>query len=238
MRIKLEPANFFLNSVFFFLLMLFPFNIIRLYFYFNYFFSTNEFLVVDFLRLMITGLRFDLCVIGFLLLPSYLLYLMSYSEKWRQVSHWLNHLYKIITLVAIILVFHFNLPFVAVNLPFDIPYWMRWEDYQSLFFLSDCKVCFWDFDYMAQVYPIQIISGLMFIVVLFGSFSQWQYFSKEFSWRREFLFLVFIALMARGKLGEHHLRYEDSVWHKNPLVNELSNNPLWLIDKAKIYRRH
>lgn len=185
---------------------------------------------------MLTGLRFDLCVIGFLIIPSYLFYLISYVEKLAQFAVICNHIYRIGILVTVFLIFHFNLPFLSTNLPYDIPYWMRWEDYQSVF-LIDCKMCYWDFNYMSQVQPIQIISGLVFLLILFVGFMPWGNFSKEFSIRREVLFFIVLLLLARGNIGQHHLRYEDSVWHKDTLINELSNNLLWLLDKTKSDRR-
>tara|TARA_B110001454_G_C12723266_1_gene436119 strand:- start:37735 stop:38436 length:702 start_codon:yes stop_codon:yes gene_type:complete len=232
MQTKLNPANFFLNSVFFFLLFLIPFLVIRLYFYFNYFFAANEFVIWDFLRMLFWGLRFDLCVIGFLLIPVFLLYLVSYNQRLRTICSVIIQLYKAFVLVAIFVVLHLNIPFLAKNAPFDIPYWMHWPDYRSLFFL-DCRVCYWDLDYQSTLHPLQIVSSLIMLLILFSLVSQWKYFSDKLNPKREVLFFVLLALMARGKVGEHHLRYEDSVWHKNPLINTLSNNPLWLIDKVR-----
>lgn len=232
MRIKIIPANFFLNSIFFFLLLLIPFSATRLYFYFNYFFSAYEAKASDLFGLILTGFRFDLCVIGFLLIPSYVLYLASYWEKISLPCQLVNQLYKVIVVVAIFFIFHFNIPFLATNVPFDIPYWMRWEDYRSVFFL-DCKVCYWDYNYLERIHPAQIISGLMYLLIIFGIFSRWTYFTKKYNFRRDLLFFIAIILMARGKIGQHHLRYEDSLWHNNSLVNELSNNPLWLMNKSK-----
>lgn len=232
MQTKLNPANFFLNSLFFFFLFLIPFLVIRLYFYFNYFFSGNEFVVLDFLKMVFWGMRFDLCVLGFLLIPMFLLYLVSYIQKLRTVCFVFGQIYKALALATIFIVFHFNIPFLSKNAPFDIPYWMHWPDYRSLFLL-DCKVCYWDFDYQSSIHPLQIVSGLMMLLILFSLVSQWKYFSDKFNPNRELLFFVLLVLMARGKVGEHHLRYEDSVWHKNPIINTLSNNPLWLIDKIR-----
>jgi len=232
MQTKLNPANFFLNSVFFFFLFLIPFSVVRLYFYFNYFFSANDFAVLDLLQMLFWGIRFDLCVLGFLVIPIFLLYLLSYIQKLRSACFAIGQIYKALALVAIFIVFHFNIPFLAKNAPFDIPYWMHWADYRSLFFL-DCRVCYWDLDYQSTLHPLQIVSGLMMLLILYSLVSQWKYFSDTFNPKREVLFFVLLALMARGKVGEHHLRYEDSIWHKNPLINTLSNNPLWLIDKVR-----
>lgn len=236
MRTRMYSANFFLNSCFFFLLLLIPFFVVRAYFYFNYFFPSNNSNYLDFFRIVFTGLRFDLCIIGFLLLPSYFFYILSYSQKLFGTCVFLNQIYKVVVLGLIFLVFHFNLPFFAQNSRFDLPFWMRWEDYQSLF-LIDCQICYWDYNYLEQVIPIQIIAGFIFMLILFASVSRWRALADRFNWKREILFFAAIFLMARGNLGQYHLRYEDSVWHSNPLVNELSNNPLWLMDKVKSDRR-
>ncbi len=232
MQNKLSPANFFLNALYFFLLFLIPFAVIRLYFYFNYFFSSHDFVIFDFLNMMIWGLRFDVCVLGFLLVPVYVLYLVSYVETLRRYCYLLGQIYKAAALIGIFLVFHFNIPFLDKNVPFDVAYWMHWSDYRSVFFL-DCRVCYWDYDYMSSVHPLQIVSGLMMLLILFSLFSRWTFFSEKFSLKREVLFFILLAIMARGKVGEHHIRYEDSVWHQHPLMNTLSNNPLWLIDKTR-----
>lgn len=232
MPAKLNPANFLLNAFFFFLLLLIPFVVIRLYFYFNYFFSNHEFVLLDFLTMFLWGIRFDLCVIGFLLIPIFLLYWLSYIQKIRTFCFAMGHIYKAAVLICVFLVFHFNIPFMDKNIPFDVPYWMHWPDYRSLFFL-DCTTCYWDYHYQSTIHPLQIGSGLIMLLILFGLFSRWQYFSDTFNPKRELLFFVLLVLVARGKVGEHHLRYEDSIWHKHPLMNSLSNNPLWLIDKVR-----
>lgn len=232
MQTKLNPANFFLNAFYFFLLFLIPFVVIRLYFYFNYFFSSHDFVIQDFLKMMFWGLRFDLSVVGFLLLPIYVLYFISHIEILRRYCYLLGQIYKVSVLVGVFLVFHFNIAFLDTNVPFDVAYWMHWPDYRSIFFL-DCKVCYWDYDYLSSVRPMQIVNGLMLLLILFGIFSRWAYFSDRFNIKREVLFFVALALMARGKIGKHHIRYEDSVWHSHPLINTLSNNPLWLIDKTR-----
>lgn len=232
MQTKTNPANFLLNSVFFFMLLLLPFAVLRLYFYFNYYFSKNSFVLVDFIWMSIMGLRFDLCVIGFLLIPIYLLYLLSYIKNIRNIIFISATVYSSLVLILIFVIFHINIAFMDKNIPFDIPYWMHWPDYRSLFFL-DCKICFWEYDYLNSILPLQIVSGMLFLLVLFGLFSRFEYFKDEFSIKREVLFFVLLVLMARGKLGEHHLRIEDSLWNKHPLINTLSNNPLWLIDKIR-----
>lgn len=232
MQTKLNPANFFLNALFFFFLFLVPFAVIRFYFYFNYFLPSNEFGLFDFLTMLFWGIRFDLCVIGFLMIPIFFLYLVSYIRRLRPFCFFTGQLYKALVLVMVFLVLHFNIPFMDKNIPFDVPYWMHWSDYRSVFFL-DCSVCYWDYHYQATILPLQIISGLMLLLILFSLFSRWQYFSDKLNPKREVLFFVLLALMARGKVGEHHLRYEDSIWHKHPLINSLSNNPLWLIDKIR-----
>jgi hypothetical protein len=180
----------------------------------------------------LVGLRFDVCVLGFFLIPIYILYLVSYIEKIRKFIFGIAYVYKSLIILLTFLIFHLNIPFMAKNAPFDLPYWMHWPDYRSLVFL-DCKVCYWDYGYQNSIYPIQIVSGLIFLLILFSLFSRWRYFSDSFNWKREVLFFVLLSLMARGKVGEHHLRYEDSLWHKAPLLNSLSNNPLWLIDKIR-----
>lgn len=229
---KLSPANYFLNSAFFFLLFLVPFTTIRLYFYFNYYFSTHEFFLTDLLWLLIRGWWFDLCVIGFLLTPVFMLYLLSYIKKIRNLCFLTIGGYKSLMWIFILSVLYLNIPFLATNIPFDLVEWMRWPDYQSLLFIN-CTQCYWHYGYLSAVHPLQIIVGLMCFLIWIAVFAQWNYFSESMNIRRELLFFILLAVMARGKVGHHHLRYEDSVWHKEPLMNSLSNNPLWLMDKPK-----
>lgn len=229
---KQHPANILLNSISFFLLFLIPFMFVRLYFYFNFYYASNTFQAMDFLTMLFTGLRFDLCVVGFLTIPSYLFYVISYNEKLNAVCIILNSAYRANIVLLAATIININIPFMAANSAFDVPHWMRWEDYLSLLGI-DCRYCYRDYFYNGTAYPIQILSALMFFLIFLSAFSKWTFFSKGFSWRREVFFIVLIGLMARGKLGQHHLRYEDSLWHSNALLNELSNNPLWLIDKRK-----
>lgn len=221
-----------MNSILYFLLFLAPFSVSRIYIYFNYYFSSHDFQWADFFWMLVLGFRFDLCVIGFLLIPIYLLYWVAYIPKLRTFAYLIAQAYKLLALLVTFLIFHFNIPFISKNTPFDLPYWMHWPDYKSMLFL-DCTTCFWDYDYMSTVYPLQIVSGVMFLIVVFGFFSGWNFFSEKMSFKREILIFSALVLMARGKVGQHHLRYEDSIWHKDALINTLSNNPLWLMDKIR-----
>ncbi len=232
MQAKLSPPNFFLSSVFYFLLFLVPFTVIRLYFYFNYYFATQDFVLSDFFWLNVTGWRFDLCVIGFLLMPVYVLYLFSYWLQVRKICYWIANFYKVIVVMWIMMVFHFNIPFLATNVSFDLVQWMHWPDYVGLT-ENGCDNCYWAYNYLAVWHPLQTVSILMWFLIIFSGFAHWTYFSDKFNLKRELLFFVLLGLMARGKVGHHHLRYEDSLWHKEPLLNSLSNNPLWLMDKPK-----
>ena len=116
MQTKQHSADFLVNSIFFFLLFLVPFAAIRLYFYFNYYFPVSDFVFLDLLKMLLIGLRFDLCVLGFIIIPSYLMYWISYIEKLKRVCVVVNQIYKVGILLIVFIVFYFNLPFMSVNL--------------------------------------------------------------------------------------------------------------------------
>lgn len=215
------------------LLLLFLF--FRIYLYYNLVFSNDSFDFYQIFQMFWWGFRFDLCVVGFLTLPLFLIFLLSLMGPTKSVQKYLFRVgygYLIVVFVITFAIYYFNLPFIIKNSGFGIPYWMRWQDYQSMYDFS-IYPSYWHFDYVSEVQVYHVL-----LVVIFSLLSSLVLLSPPSirikNTRTSLLvYVVLIALMARGKLGQHHIRFEDSRFSKNNTLNELSLNPLWLIDKSK-----
>ena len=226
---------FFSKSVMLLSGLILLFFFFRVYLYYNLVFASISFDFYQTFQMFWWGLRFDLCVIGFLLLPVFLIFLLSLFvfQKWGQkYLFYLGYGYLIAVFAMTFMVYYFNLPFIIKNSAFGIPYWMRWQDYQSMYDLS-IYPSYWHFDYVSEVQIYHVI-----LVVIFSLLSSLVLVTPpnikiKNSATSLFVYVLIMALMARGKLGQHHIRFEDSRFSKSNTLNELSLNPLWLIDKSK-----
>lgn len=235
-RLDRKPAfDFFSKVLVMFLGLNFLFLFFRIYLFQNLVLPKESFKFIEAFQSFLWGLRFDLCVTGFLLMPLFFIFCVTLvlPEKWgRKYLFYLGYFYISLVFILSFAVYYFNLPFIIKNAGFGIPYWMRWQDYQSLYDLS-IYPSYWHFDYVSEIQVYHVI--LMVIFSLISSMvlipvPNIQY--KKTYIAVGFYFLA-IALMARGKWGQHHIRFEDSRFSESVLLNELSLNPLWLIDKSK-----
>lgn len=231
-----KPAfYFFSKSVMLLGALVLLFSFFRVYLYYNLAFVNISFNFIELIQTFWWGFRFDLCVIGFLVLPVFFIFLLSLGLSQKRVQKylfWLGYSYIITVFVLSFAVYYFNLPFIVKNSGFGIPYWMRWQDYQSMYDFSIYS-SYWHFDYVSEVQVYHVI-----LVVIFSLLSSFVLISPpniriKNTATSLLVYLVVIALMARGKLGQQHIRFEDSRFSKNNTLNELSLNPLWLIDKSK-----
>lgn len=212
-------------------------NIVRLYILVNFFVTKNQNILFDCIITLAKGTWFDLCVSGFILFPLAVMFFLEEKFKYRvsRFLQYLSNLYQVFIFIVMALLYSLNIPFFITNLNFGDPHWMRWEDYKSVFFI-DCHYCYWHYDYLNQWYSLFWVVISVFILQLYSLVLSSKNEVAKVSVKRYIFTFCFLMLLARGKLTRHHIRYEDSIWHKEPLINELSNSPLWLLDKSNSNR--
>lgn len=230
-----EAFEFFSKSVFLYSGLMLLFQFFRFYLFQNLVFTKESFNFFELFQMFLWGLRFDLCVISFLLLPNFTLFLLSLfvlNNKQTKYAFVTGYIFIAVVYVLTLLVYYFNLPFIIKNSSFGIPYWMRWEDYKSLWDLS-IYPSYWHFDYISEFHSYQLILLVLFTTLLSLFIGTFPSLKIKKTVPSIVIYLLVMALMARGKIGQHHIRFEDSRFSKNNIINELSLNPLWLIDKSK-----
>lgn len=182
-----------------------------------------------------TGLRFDILVYGFLLIPALIFWwLITLSIQWKPWAVALTHWWFRLTWLAVCLLqvvdfmqFHTN----GVRI--------RAVEFESLFG-----------GWLSQIWPqVSLIPFLVFTAVaaIIWTLGAWvlrqvelgdwkdEYSpirggAKEILWRLIWPLFV-VGLMARGTLEEHHLRYEHSLISNDTRLNEMALNPMWTLDK-------
>ena len=212
-----------------------PYSLFRIYLYINLYLVNHSFNFFDLIQMLWMGLRFDLCVTSFLFIPIYFisLGLLFFDFTWIvKMLKVIGNSFIALVYVSVFGIYFLNLPFFIKNTRFGIPFWMRSEDYQSLWDLT-IYPSYWSFNYLSEFQFTHVILVILFSVLM--SLTVIPLPQTRFK-KRGWVFisyLLVIILLARGKLGQHHLRYEDSLFSKYKLVNELALNPLWVIDKSK-----
>lgn len=181
------------------------------------------------------GLRFDLLILGFVLMPVVVLTtLQAFLESWPKGMFTFYRLYlgfawTVICLLTFIDFYHFT----------NVGTRMRFADYMSWNFETL-------FDQAQRILPNQSVIfavitllllalGLMMVIAL--RFGEWK---DEFSPRKgsKFEILIrlilpyaFVILAARGTVEPHHLALEHSMVSSVPSINEMALNALWCFDK-------
>lgn len=232
---KHKSFHFFSRSLVLLFALMGVFLFFRIYLYYNLVFTNVSFDFIEVFQSFWWGLRFDLCVIGFLIIPSLIIFMVSLllSSDWmKKYLYWIGYGYLIFVYMITFAVYYFNLPFLIKNSGFGIPYWMRWQDYQSMFDLS-IYPSYWHFDYVSEVQVYHVILVVLFTLLASSVLIPVPNIKIKNTKTSLLIYVLLIALMARGRLGQHHIRFEDSRFSKSNTLNELSLNPLWLIDKSK-----
>lgn len=181
------------------------------------------------LRAFFTGARFDLLVLGFLLIPVLLLWLASLglkdaSARAARVSRgWLTLAWWIVTTIAA-----FDWLFFAAN-----GRRMTFHDLKTPDFVSD------GFGVVGT--ETAVIVALIFLCcAILGARQILQMPSfktktrPESGLRRAWRVIapvLAVALMARGTLTPHHLEKQHSEVSSNPALNQLVLTPAWAFDK-------
>lgn len=184
-----------------------------------------------------TGLRFDLLVMGFFLIPPVIIHaLQGFLVKWSSWDQLIFKIYlSVLWTLSIILNWIDFLTFSTTGVR------ARWEDY----------IDFWNSSLVDTIsthagFSLSVFSGALFLMLLLGlyvirsvEFGEWRDLysphkgtRKELTWRIIFPLLL-VALAARGTLEEVHLEYRHSLISNEIGLNELSLNPMWCLDKSK-----
>lgn len=220
-----------LAAILVFLMSLFRMNL----FFLNVYYLMPELNISEILQSFCAGIRFDVLVFGFMLLPLYPIIIMqAFFEKW---PNFLFGFYK----------FYFGLAWLGISMTTYVDFFsfiktgkrMRFDDYNQWTFegllelISSAKT--------NQVVVFSVISlallilGMMFIKALkFGNwkdeFSPKAAGSTEAFWRIV-LPLILIILAARGTVTPHHLGLEHSEVSNSKELNEMALNAIWCFDK-------
>lgn len=218
-----------LTSVFF--MTLFRANL----YFISIFHATPDAVAVEIFQAFFAGIRFDLLIYGFVLIPVvFLLLLQAVAEKWPGFVFVFYRLYfgavwLIICAMNFVDFFFFT----------KFGRHMRSADYQQ--WQPDSLLTQWHALQPNQAWIflsitcLLLILGLMLVKALkFGiwkdEFSPDTGSAFEISWRIVLPF-VLVALAARGTVEAHHLELAHSVVSDNTVINEMALNAVWCFDK-------
>ena len=182
-----------------------------------------------------TGFRFDLLVYGFLLMPLlFFWYLITLTTKWSPWALRVSKAWLRLTWTQVIFLSAIDFPFFHVS-----GARMRAADFNKLFDGSFSEV--WSampmmafFIFLTVLLIIWLLGLWLLGQIRWGDwkdeYSPLKGSPLEISWRL-LVPLLLVALMARGTLEEHHLRYEHSLISNDTRLNEMALNPMWTLDK-------
>jgi hypothetical protein len=199
--------------------------------YLFYFLTREKFEFVDWgtlLNAFFTGIRFDLLVLGFLLIPIVTLFAMICLSPLTDFT-----LKKIIkTYLSVVWVIIVTSSFIS--LPFYI---MKERHFR---YGLDKNIFIWP---LVDITTFALMAGIFILILLAGLKTVWKrnIRGKSVFWSRfpsilqvllNFLIpLLVVALAARGTVSPHHLEKAHSEISPWPHVNELVLNSVWCIDK-------
>lgn len=218
------------------LMMVFFMTLFRVNLYFLTVFKMAEDVgFFDVVHSFVTGLRFDILIFGFVLVPLYFVALaQAILQKWSEKVFYAYKGYFSAAWVVICVFSFLDFFYFSVN-----GQRMRAAGYEG-----------WNFDLLVsqmqatasnQIWIFSVITvilmilGLMFIWGL--RFGDWK---DEFSPYgphkmeiplRIIVPLLLIVLAARGTVEAHHLRFEHSQITPNKAINEMALNAVWCFDK-------
>ena len=162
------------------------------------------------------GFRFDLLILSFLLLPILLLFMFQQRISFfKYIDR-----YAIVVWLMVAGVYFYN--FLYLNLYQDRIWSEDWQQTSELFKLSSLSALFG--------------SALAAILIFLSGVSLFQSFRKTFFKTNKgslIVMLLILAVLARGSLGEDHLRRNHCDGKKNSVVRALCLNPLYVATKIK-----
>ncbi len=198
----------------FVLLFLFISQIVRLIFYF-WSFSEIDFSIINFLRIIITGLLFDIGVISFFII-IYCIYLILFPNKWIGNIFDKTFTYTFYFLATLILTFSFFAEFTF------------WEEFQNRFNFIAVDYLIYTYEVIQNInqsYPIPLLLTTIFSLVFLQYFilRKCKVFKNTFSSKRTQKQRVFlsISLLVPFFFGLL-INNNNAEWSKNRYENEIS----------------
>lgn len=185
----------------------------------------------EILNCFIIGLRFDLLVICFLLIPLLLATYVLALGLWNILFLWATRIYLFLvwTLVCVISLID-GAQFTKSQQR------LRHGGYEHLWSINWPHKVFHSFQENPLVcFLFAVVFVLGFTSLWTQKISNWKSSAEKMS-RLNILIKILIPLIvvllgARGSLGPHHLDYRDSQFSTFSPINELSLNALWTFDK-------
>lgn len=211
-------------------------SLIRANLYFlSVYHATSNVDFFDILEAFFVGLRFDILVMGFVfILPTVYLIVQALVIQWSSLINAFHKIYFVIVWTFMSFMIYVDFFHFA-----KFGRHMRWSEYENLDF---SQYYIWIESSLAnQFWIFTLMVGFFFSIGIAAirslDFGHWK---DEFSPRQPWFLektvrilwpLLFVALCARGSLGQHHLRLEDSKVSKNEAINEMALNAIWCFDK-------
>lgn len=208
----MNVLNFLKNFILLTLILSLP-RLTQILIHYNQFQSFNDVYFNAF-----TGLRFDLLVISFSLIPIFLFFVVNLKHQSKYVG-FLNFFSAIIWLIFGC-VYFFN--FISLDLKQDLIWSQNWIQIPEILMASS-----W----------VHLLSSLILAIFLFYCGF---YFFKEI--RRILMMATFpskigifliLAFFARGSLGKDHLRRNDCDGRRSSVVRAICLNPVYVALKIK-----
>lgn len=204
-------------------------------YFISIFHATPNAVAVEIFQAFFAGIRFDLLIYGFVLIPIVLLLLVqAISEKWPGFMFIFYRIY-----FALVWLMICGLNFVDFFFFSRFGRHMRFADYER--WTPESLMEQWHVlqPNQAWIYfsitALLLILGLMLVKALkFGiwkdEFSPDSGNTFEISWR-VVLPIVLVGLAARGTVEAHHLELAHSEVSDNTVINEMALNAVWCFDK-------
>ncbi len=179
----------------------------------------------EYLQIYLMGFRFDLLVIAFVVGPLFFLFPFEFSLKIKLTKIYLSLMWIFISALNFI-----NIPYFALNQKFiNQPDWEKLnikQTFEVWFMHQEVSIKF-----LFVVFTFLILSRGILAIIKIDVVKNKPSLEMKIEFLKLLLFLVIVVFCARGKVGSHHLRREDSHITLNPSWNELSLNPQWSFNK-------
>ena len=179
----------------------------------------------DYLQIYLMGFRFDLLIIAFILGPLFFLIPFKFSFKIKITKIYLSLMWVLVSVLNFI-----NIPYFSINQRFiNQPDWEKLnikQIFEIWFTGQEVSIKFLFF-----IFTFLILSRGILAIVKINAMKNTSTSGIKLELLKLIIFLIAVIFCARGKLGSHHLRREDSYIVLNPSWNELSLNPQWSFNK-------
>lgn len=179
---------------------------------------------------LLTGLRFDIAVICYWLIPAYLLHIIiirSQHKAWIRTQSILNPIWFILgailmTLTSVANIGNYKYYYAPIGLSI-----LNWSDNAS-----EVGGMLWEDSLFKQLLIAVIVFTICFItiyIILFRKTSK----SVELPSKSQWIILVALIIGARGGF-QHSLRAENANWGQNTFFNQVAVNPVFHLSRAII----